>query len=402
MGVVAALVLPVVLVGNGLLQPGQSGAFPRDAGIAVNDHLLIPAQSIITPQDDGQRRVDGAIAPNGDKLNGDKANSDKANNAVVTVITAPVGGAWAAMGSDLASVLDDGDNLRVLPIIGRGPVQNLIDILRLHDVDAGFVLTDALPFVKTEYAMPNLEQHLRYVMKLFNAEVHIIARKEITSLRDLEGKKVFAERNMGYFSARNIFSRFHIKADIDAKTDDAMGLQKLLNGEADAWIVSDGKVAPIIRNIRNEGGRFHLVPIPYDKVVQDVYLPSVLTSADYPNLIAPGASVDTLAVSAVLMVYNSPVGTDRYNRVAKFVDALFRKIGQLQQPPRHPKWREAAVAAPVPGLQRFKAAEDWLKLSGQVANVAANPSVARKLLEAPKPGERDLYGEFVQLRRVRQ
>jgi hypothetical protein len=31
------------------------------------------------------------------------------------------------------------------------------------------------------------------------------------------------------------------------------------------------------------------------------------------------------------------------------------------KPPRHPKWKEASIAASIPGWQRFKAAEDWLK-----------------------------------------
>jgi len=302
------------------------------------------------------------------------------------------------MGSDLASVLDNGETLRVLSIIGKGSVQNLLDILRLPNVDAGFVLTDALPFVKTEYGIANLEQHVRYVMKVFNAEVHIVARSEIRSIRDLEGKKIFAERDTSYFAVRAIFNRFHIKADIGFRTDGALGLQKLLDGEADAWIASVGKVAPMVRNIANEAGLFHLVPIPYDKSVQDSYLPSFLTAADYPNLIAPGATVDTLASSAVLMVYNWPPGTKRYNRVAKLVDALFSKIAQLQQPPHHPKWRESAISATLPGLQRFKAAEDWLRLAGRTTSADRAASVARKLMTAPD--DRDLYSELLQLRGV--
>jgi TRAP-type uncharacterized transport system substrate-binding protein len=399
---VAALSLTVAIAGYGLLQPGRSGPFPRDADIAIHEHLLVPAQSILAPQD--PPRPDGVPPkgdrPKGDRPNGDRANNDKPNGSIVTVLTEPVGGAWAAMGADMASVLDDGEALRVLPIIGKGSVQNLIDILRMRNVDAGFVLTDALPFVKTEYGIDNLEQHVRYIMKVFNSEVHIVARSEITSIRDLEGKKVFAERDTSYFAARNIFNRLHIKADIDFRTDGALGLQKLLNGEADAWIVSVGKVAPMIASIGNDAGLFHLVPIPYDKALQDAYLPSSLTGADYPNLIAPGATVDTLASSALLMVYNWPPGSERYNRVAKLVDALFSRIEQLQQPPRHPKWREAAIAATLPGLQRFKAAEDWLRLEGEMADADLHASVARRLLAAPAPGQRDLYRELLQLRSV--
>jgi TRAP-type uncharacterized transport system substrate-binding protein len=295
-------------------------------------------------------------------------NRDKLNSSTVTVITAPVGGAFPAMGSDMARVLDDGDNLRVLPVIGKGSVQNLVDIMRLKNIDMGFVVGDALEFVKKEYNVPNIEQRVSYIVKLSNNDLHIVARKEIKSLRDLAGKKIMSERNLGYFSVRNIFDRLNITADIDSVTDDAGGLQKLLNGQADAWIVSAGKVAPIVRNIKNDDGRFHFVSVPYEPALQGVYLPSTLSNAEYPNLVASGEEVDTLAAPVLLMVYNWPLGSDRSNRVAKFVNALFSRIDEFRQPSRHPKWRDTNIAATVPGLQRFKAAEDWL-----AQNRAARP-----------------------------
>jgi uncharacterized protein len=288
-------------------------------------------------------------------------DSDTLNSNTVTIITAPVGGAFPAMGSDMARVLDDGDNLRVLPIIGKGSVQNLVDIMRLRNVDMGFVVSDAIEFVKTEYAVPNIESRLRYITKLYNNDLHIVARKEIRSIYDLAGKKIFSERNLGYFSVHNIFTRLNITADVDFKTDDAGGLQKFLNGEADAWIVSAGKVAPIVRNIKNDSGQFHLVSVPYDQKIQDIYLPSAFTNADYPNLVDAEEKVQTVAAATLLMVYNWPTDTDRYARVAKFVDALFSKLDQLQQPMRHPKWHDTSLGATVRGLQRFKAAEDWLE-----------------------------------------
>jgi uncharacterized protein len=299
--------------------------------------------------------------PVGQKAGDGKLPSrEKINSGTVTIITAPVGGAFPAMGSDMVRVLDDGDNLRVLPIIGRGSVQNLIDIMLLRNVDMGFVVSDALELVKKEYEVPGIEQRVAYIVKLFNNDVHIVARMDIKTIRDLAGKKIMSERNLGYFSVRAIFDRLNITADVDFKTDDAAGLQKLLSGEADAWIVSAGKVAPIVRNIKNDDGKLHFVPVPYERSLQDIYLPSAFTNAEYPNLVAPGTAVDTVAASTLLMVYNWPPGSERYNRVAKFVDALFSKLEQFHSPARHPKWRDVSLIASVAGLQRFKAAEDWL------------------------------------------
>jgi len=61
-------------------------------------------------------------------------------------MTGPFGGLTPIMGSDLARVLDDGEKLRVLPVAGKGSVQNIIDILYLKTIDMGFVVSDVMEF----------------------------------------------------------------------------------------------------------------------------------------------------------------------------------------------------------------------------------------------------------------
>ena len=66
------------------------------------------------------------------------ASTKQALNAnTVTLITGTIGGTYVQFGADLASVLDDGNKLRVLPIVGRGSVQSVADILFLQGVDLG-------------------------------------------------------------------------------------------------------------------------------------------------------------------------------------------------------------------------------------------------------------------------
>jgi len=334
------------------------------------------------------------------------------NSGTVTVITAPIGGPMSVMGSDMAAVLDDGDNLRVLPILGRGSAQNLVDILMLKNIDMGFVATDALEYVKTEYNIPDIVQRVRYIAQLFHNDVHIVARREIQSLQDLNGKHVFAERSIGLPAARTIFRRLGIRADIDSQTDPTGGLQKLIDGQGDAWIASVSKDAPIIKGIKNEGGRLHLLSVPYDRALQDIYLPSSFTSEDYPNLVPPGGSVDAVAASTVLMVYNWPENSERYRRTARFVNALFDKIQVLQSPPRHPKWRDTVLSAPVQGLIRFKAAQEWLDSASAMQSPTLDqgtPAEFRKFLDERKTQAKlsaeeaaKLYSEFLRWQRTKE
>jgi hypothetical protein len=72
-------------------------------------------------------------------------------------------------------VFDDGDKLRVRPILGKGSAQNLIDIIRLKNIDMGFVASDALEFVKTKFNIPDITNRVRYIAPLFHNDVHIVA-----------------------------------------------------------------------------------------------------------------------------------------------------------------------------------------------------------------------------------
>jgi len=323
---------------------------------------------------------------------------DAVNAGTVTIITAPAGGAKSVFAADMARVLDEKDKLRILPVLGKGPVQNVVDVLYLKSIDMGLVTTDVPEFFKIQYGT-NISDRLRYIMKLYNDEIHIIAPIEIKTVFDLEGKRIMAPKDVGLYSARAIFSRLNINVNFDQRylSDDTGGLQQVVEGKADAWIVGTAKVMPIARNLKNEDRRLHLVSIPYDKRLQDLYLPSEFSSDEYPNLIPPGERVETLAASVLLVAFNWPDKSDRYEKVARFVDALFSRIGEFSKPPRHPKWREASITANIPGWQRFKAAQDWLdRWRQQQADASAPPPMAKFKDFMAKDGRADLSKEEVE------
>ena len=85
-------------------------------------------------------------------------------------------------GADLASVLDDGNNLRVLPIVGRGSVQSVADILFLQGVDLGIVRADTLDYLEKKGFANDIKKQFTYVTKLYNEEMQVLAPKIITQL----------------------------------------------------------------------------------------------------------------------------------------------------------------------------------------------------------------------------
>ena len=110
--------------------------------------------------------------------------------------------------------------------------------------------------------------------------------------------------------------------------------------------------------------------MPYDSKFEDYYLPAALDAADYPNLIKPGERVTTIAVPTALVAFNFPAKSNRFERVARFVDHLFSRIGKLQEPGFDPKWKSINLAATVPGLARFSAAQEWLQRQPRAAHAS--------------------------------
>src|SRR5260370_31019803 len=91
---------------------------------------------------------------------------------------------------ELGKVLDDGDNLRILPIVSYGADSNLDDLLYLRGVDIAVTQSDVFEYFRTERKTSNLQNRIHYILRLPIAELHVLAKTDIRSLEDLRGKKV--------------------------------------------------------------------------------------------------------------------------------------------------------------------------------------------------------------------
>jgi hypothetical protein len=125
--------------------------------------------------------------------------------------------------------------------------------------------------------------------------------------------------------------------------DDTGALQQVVDGKADAWIVGTGKVMPIVRNLKNENRRLHLVSIPYDKRLRDLYVPSDFSGGRIPESACCRRDGRNCCSKRSACGINFAEKTEQYQRVAKFVEALFSRIDEFSKPPRHPKWKEGAL-----------------------------------------------------------
>jgi TRAP transporter TAXI family solute receptor len=286
---------------------------------------------------------------------------ERINANTIAVVTGDRDATSAAVANDLSAVLD-GEDLRVLPILGKGGAQNIRDVRFMKGVDLGITQSNLLAHFKRSNEIGPIDGEIVYLAKLFNEEMHVVVRADggPAALAELSGQRVnFGEAGSGTrVTARDLFGRLGIKP-VEVNLDQAQALQDVAAGRLAAAVIVSGKPVAAISKLAGHGLR--LLPVPYAKELREDFLPATLTAEDYPGV--TDQTVDTVAVGTVLIAYNWPKGSDRYRRLEKFVAAFFPRVAELQASPRHQKWRETNLAAVLPGWRRFAAAEEWLRKS---------------------------------------
>src|SRR5256885_12377629 len=173
---------------------------------------------------------------------GSVATKQALNANTVTLMSGTIGGTYVQFGADLASVLDDGNKLRVLPIVGRGSVQSVADILFLQGVDLGIVRADTLDYLERKGFAKDIKKQFTYVTKLYNEEMQVIAPKSVQNLKELEGKTVSVDLPNGgtFVTALTVAERIGMKANF-VYIEQRIAMEKLKAGQLDAVIVVGGK-----------------------------------------------------------------------------------------------------------------------------------------------------------------
>lgn len=338
-----------------------------------------------------------------DPRTAEQRTRDRINSGTIGLAAGQLEGAPLRFASELARVLDDGDNLRVLPIVTRGVFENVYDLLFLRGVDAAIVYGDVLDHFKRDPQVGGLTRRIQYVMNLFPSEVHVFVRPEITSLADLAGKRVNFNTpgTAAAFTGPILFEKLGIKVDATF-VPHPTAMEEMAKGPAYSAVVfvSSKPLGAFAKGKWPAGFKF--IEVPYTEAL-DYYQPATLEAKDYPGLIADGGRIATVAVPTVLAVYEWPSDSDRARRINLFVTKLFERFFRLQTDPGyHPKWKDLNLAAKVPGWQRFRGVDDQLKRSEEARASGLDLTLARLQVERTAPGDRAaqelLYQQFLEWR----
>jgi TRAP-type uncharacterized transport system substrate-binding protein len=335
------------------------------SSISLAFAMLAPIIAVLQPAvSDAQTQA----ARTAQRFPASMSEKEKMNAWTVGLAAGLLEGAPLRLAAEIARVVDDGPNLHVLPIVTRGATENLNSLLYLRGVDTAIINSDALEEYKIQ--VPEIQRRITYLLNLFPSELHVFVRPEIQSLQDLAGKKVNfnTQGTAAAYSGPLIFSRLGINSE-NTFIPHQVALEQMRKGEMAAVVFITSKPVDAFVRGRWESG-FKFLPVKYESKFEDYYLPAVLEASEYPGLIKQGERIQTIAVPTALVAFNWPAGTNRNQRVTRFVDALFSRIDKLQGAGFDPKWKSINLAATVPGLTRFAAAQAWLDRQARAAQVS--------------------------------
>lgn len=296
------------------------------------------------------------------------------NQGKISIVSGESGGTYARFAQDLVNALNrdmnSDEQLRIIPILGLGSVQNLIDLIYLEDADVTFVQSDVLRAVSEGDLADSLlkkdvtEKRIGYVTRLYDEEIHVLTGPSIASFDELDGGRIaVGGKDSGSALSANLIFGFHGLAFEPAFLAGDQAIAALRRGEVDAVFMVLGKPAAILESLRiREGEGLHFVGLEVPKGLEDTYFDTALENEDYPGLIPSGQSVPTVSVSSVMAVYKFKPDQPRYKRLERFVEALFTAMPKLKKLGNgyHSKWQQVDVNAELPGWERFQPAAEHL------------------------------------------
>jgi TRAP-type uncharacterized transport system substrate-binding protein len=308
----------------------------------------------------------------------------EARKGLVSVLTdgiADPGSRATRAVNQLADYASHLTNVRVLPISGHGAAANVRDLLYLRGVDFAVLNNDVLAFLDQTGQYPDARRRIRYVTHLFDQKVFLLVRNDINAIEDLRGRRlvVLSEAGASRVTAKALFGLRKIDVTVEA-----IGPGELVDdgslGKFDGVLLLSDELdrVRIGAQMRQD---FHLLPIALTPELQKTYQSAVIEAQEAVGF-SNAANVDTVAVSALLAVFNWTPTQGRYADATNFIAALFSNLKGLRQQSSNSIWRQADISAQSPGWIRFPAVQP-----GQVLKPAqlAELSVVERPLVALAP-----------------
>lgn len=289
----------------------------------------------------------------------------------MNLMTGSVKGTYYQFGLNLQELVKQkGIELGVQP--SNGSIENLYAVFQRPKTQIGIVQSDVLAFVSRIQSNPTLlriAQKTKLVFPLYNEEIHLLGKKEITDFDSLEGKRVaVGEDGSGtYLTARLLFEVSGIKPKEMVTIGTNEALSRLKAKEIDAMFYVAGYPVKLFSEGVTESDGLALIPNT-NKKVAEFYQQTKIPAGTYPW---QPDEVDTVAVKAVLVSYD--FRNQGCQAVGQFSQILYDNIDWLRAN-GHSKWKSVDPDFKLKGWEQYDCARKFLVKRGAASPTLITPA----------------------------
>jgi TRAP transporter TAXI family solute receptor len=273
------------------------------------------------------------------------------------IITGGEKGTYYQFGLNLQTLAKrSGVAMAVYP--SRGSIENINAVYDRPGVQLGIVQSDVLAFVgrmQSDPALKRIARKTRMVFPLYNEEIHLLGRRDITNFDDLADRRVAVGREGSgtYLTARLLLNVAEVtpREMVFIDTDEA--LAELKAGRIDAMFYVAGAPVRLFTDAVTDADNLALIPIT-NKSVTEFYPQAEIPAGMYSWQTTP---VPTVAVKAVLISFD--YRRRDCERVGKFGKMLADSVPWLVAN-GHGKWKAVDLDFPLKGWEQYDCVRRYL------------------------------------------
>jgi TRAP transporter TAXI family solute receptor len=254
-----------------------------------------------------------------------------------------------------------------------GSIENLYAVYQRPYTQMGIVQSDVLAFVSRVQSDPVLKRiakKTRMIFPLYNEEIHLLGRRELTGFDDLANRRVAIgkEGSGTYLTARLLFevSAIRPKEMISIGTSEA--LSQLKSGAIDAMFYVAGYPVKLFVEDVSKGDGLALIPISNKSIVE--FYPQTKIPANIYRW--QQETVNTVAVKAVLVSFNFRRANCEF--VGVFSKNIYENMDWFIQN-GHSKWKSVDLDYPLKGWEQYDCVKNRLQKTQYIkkSTVEVNP-----------------------------
>jgi len=288
------------------------------------------------------------------------ASKPSAAPAELGLITGGESGTYYRFGLDLQKLLERnpalGMALNVYP--SKGSVENIYAVYQRPATQMGIVQSDVLAFVfriQSDQVLRRIARKVKLVFPLYNEEIHILGKKDITDFDDLAGRRVAIGREGSgtYLTARILLKMADIAPREMVLIDTDEALAELKAGRIDAMFYVAGYPVKLFAEQVAASDGLALVPV-LNKTVLEFYEQSQIPANTYGW---QPTAVQTAAIKAVLVSFDFRRGD--CDNIGRFAQIISKNMDWLVTN-GHPKWKSVDLEYPLRGWEQYDCVRKYL------------------------------------------